>query len=107
MPPWPGWRVAMVEERKRRLAQARHGIFEIYHQERGIVWVEAQGNSMRPLIEPGIWLRVDFGPTPPNVGEIIVFHRGDRMIAHRLVAWRPDHGRLIAKGDAEAYCDAP
>ncbi len=61
--------------------------------------------SIRSLIPPGARLLVAFGALPAGVGEIIVFAQGERLIAHRVVAWR--RSGPIAKGDAEAFCDAP
>ena len=61
---------------------------------------------MRPLIGPGAWALVEFGAAPAGIGEIVLFGRGDMVIAHRCVARGAD-GALIAKGDAEAGCDAP
>jgi hypothetical protein len=80
---------------------------EVYRQERATTWIKPAGRSMRPLIAPDTWALVEFGAAPAHLGEIILFGRGDLVIAHRLVVWWPGRGGLIAKGDAEAGCDAP
>jgi hypothetical protein len=80
---------------------------EIYRQERSTVWIKPEGRSMRPLFGPDTWALVEFGAAQASVGDIILFRRGDLVISHRLVAGRAGRGELIAKGDAEAYCDAP
>jgi len=80
---------------------------EIYRQERASAWIKPEGRSMRPLIGSDAWALVEFGARPAGIGEIVLFGRGDMVIAHRLVAWRPGSGEIVAKGDAEAYCDAP
>lgn len=95
----------MVEQRQRWLPEAVRATFEIYRQNGEQAWIAARGDSMRPLIAPGARLLVAFGALPTGVGEIVVFAQGERLIAHRVVAWR--RSRPIAKGDAEAFCDAP
>jgi len=97
----------MIEQRQRWLPEAIRATFEIYRQTGDRTWVAARGSSMRPLIAPGARLLVEFGAAPASVGEIVLFGHGDMVIAHRLVAWRPSQGGLVAKGDAEAFCDAP
>ena len=64
---------------------------------------------MRPLVGAGSRMLVDFGASPPRIGEIVVFERGDRIVAHRIVDRRQRDGReqLLVKGDAEAYFDPP
>jgi hypothetical protein len=95
----------VVEQRRRWLPEAVRATFEIYRRAGDQAWVVAHGDSMRPLIPPGARLLVEFGALPAGVGEIIVFAQGERLIAHRVVAWR--WSSPIAKGDAEAFCDAP
>jgi peptidase S24-like protein len=96
----------MVDQRQRWMAHAVRATFDGYRQQGASAWIKAQGPSMRPSIAPGAQLLVEFGAAPTSTGAIVVFEQGDRLIAHRLVAYHPD-GRLIAKGDAEAFCDAP
>ncbi len=95
--------VEQLVDRRRRWRAA----CEVYRQERTTTWIKPEGRSMRPLIGPGAWALVEFGAAPTAVGEIVLFGRGDLVIAHRLVAWRPGRAGLIAKGDAEADYDAP
>ena len=80
---------------------------EIYRQERATTWIKPEGRSMRPLFGPATWALVEFGAFPGAVGDIVLFQHADLVISHRLVAWQPEQSRLIAKGDAQAYCDAP
>ena len=94
----------MVDQRQRWLPHAIRATFEEYRSQRASAWIKAQGDSMRPLIAPGAQLLVEFGATPLRVGEIVVFSQNERLVAHRLVGWRPGRG-WIAKGDAEAYID--
>jgi hypothetical protein len=97
----------VVDQRQHWLPHAIRATFDIYRDQRASAWIKAQGDSMRPLIAPGAQLLVEFGATPARVGQIALFSQGDRVIAHRLVAWRPGHGGWLAKGDAEAYADGP
>jgi hypothetical protein len=92
----------LIDQRRRWRAAC-----EVYRQERASTWIRPEGRSMRPLIGPNTWALVEFGAAPPAVGEIILFGRGDLVIAHRLIARQPGRTGLIAKGDAEANYDAP
>src|SRR5262245_26121553 len=97
----------MVDLEQRRRQQARRAIFEDYRRRRTSVWIRPYGASMRPLIGPETTLLVEFGGVA-EIGDLILFQRGDILVAHRLVArrWRGAE-ILIAKGDAEPYFDAP
>ncbi len=81
---------------------ARTALFRQWRADRVRASIEATGGSMRPLIEPGDDLDVDFGADPTATGEVIVFSQGGRVVAHRIVGRRPD-GRWITKGDAEPF----
>jgi hypothetical protein len=99
----------VVEQRCHWLPHARRATFEVYRRQGDSVWVQAQGGSMRPWIEPGSWMLVEFGAIPAGVGELVLFPQGERIVAHRVVARRnrPGGALLLTKGDAEPYCDAP
>jgi hypothetical protein len=99
----------MGEQEQMRIAQARRALFEVYRDQAASVWVAACGDSMRPLIQPGASLLVEFGALPALPGEIVVFPAGDRLVAHRVVALRREQDAtvVVAKGDAEAFCDPP
>ncbi len=99
----------MVEQTQQWLPLARRGLLESYRSEATSVWIEASGGSMRPLIAPADWMLVEFGAEPRGLGEIVLFPVGDLLVAHRVVGRRRqrDETILIAKGDAEAYCDPP
>ena len=86
--------------------QATRLAFESYREQGRQAWINAQGNSMRPLIAPGARLLVEFGAAPERVGDIIVFSQGQRLVAHRIVA-RSKGGAPVAKGDFEPYADGP
>lgn len=96
----------MVEHQRWR-PQARRALFTIYRQQAASAWVEAHGQSMQPLIRPGDWMLVEFGALPTAVGEIVLFSRGDMLVAHRVVAYHHRMASVVAKGDAEPYCDPP
>jgi peptidase S24-like protein len=86
---------------------ARLGLFESYRKLERSDWIEATGRSMHPSIPPGSRLLVDFGRGALRQGEVLVFRRGDALIAHRLVGWRhtTEGLRLYARGDGEAFID--
>jgi hypothetical protein len=95
----------MVDLEQRRRQQARRATFEEYRRRGTSVWIRPYGASMRPLIGPETTLLVEFGGVA-EIGDLILFARGDILVAHRLVARRGAE-TLIAKGDAEPYFDAP
>jgi len=97
----------MIEQRRRWLPVAAHAALDIYRAQGKLAWVRAQGSSMRPSIAPGAQLLVDFGAAPEQPGAIVLFRQGQRVVAHRVVARQAERGALIAKGDFEAFCDAP
>jgi hypothetical protein len=98
----------VIDLDQRRRQQARHVVFEDYRRRRARAWIQPHGASMQPLIGSQTMLLVEFGATAER-GDIVLFPRGDTLVAHRLVARQRRHGveMLIPKGDAEPYFDAP
>ena len=90
-------------------AIARLGLLERYRATGATTWVAATGRSMEPAIAPGSRLLVAFGRSPDRIGELVLFRRGETVVAHRLVARRRVAGedRLFLKGDREALLDPP
>jgi len=73
--------------------------------------LRTEGNSMFPLIPPGVTVRVQPSTVPPRVGEVVVrLHRGDTMI-HRVVRRRRlrDSKKIVflTKGDNAVRLDPP
>lgn len=99
----------MTEPTRDPQAIALIGLYRSYRDAGAEAWLETRGVSMRPLVGPGGRMLVAFGARPTRIGEIVVFERHDRIVAHRLVGSRTRGGReqLIVKGDAEAYFDPP
>ena len=62
---------------------------------------------MRPLIPAGSRLLVEFGGRPQRVGDVILFRRDERLVAHRVVALRAEGpvSLVVPKGDGETYLD--
>jgi hypothetical protein len=97
----------VIEQKQHWQHQARRAVFEDYSRHGTSAWVVPQGISMRPLVGSDTWMLVEFGADNVRIGDIVVFPQGDRLLAHRVIARRLDHGavHMIAKGDAEAYAD--
>jgi signal peptidase I len=77
---------------------------------RGVVWLKVSGNSMLPWIRPGDVLFVqcaEKGCASP--GQVVLFARGKRLIAHRVIGRRRVAGQILleTKGDATWDADAP
>jgi hypothetical protein len=98
-----------MPERAAWLPRARRAVFEAYRRDAATEWIEAQGRSMRPLIRAGTWMLVEFGARPEAIGEIVLFPRGEILVAHRVVAKRRREGTtlLVTKGDGEPYRETP
>lgn len=87
---------------------ARLAVMEDRRADGATEWIDAVGDSMAPTIRAGSRLLVAFGQPVGRVGEVVVMRRGERLLAHRLVARRgagADH-RQVTKGDAEPLADA-
>jgi signal peptidase I len=77
---------------------------------RGMTWLKVSGNSMLPWIRPGDVLFVqgaDIRCVSP--GQVVLFARGKRLIAHRVIGRRRVAGQVFleTKGDATWDADAP
>jgi hypothetical protein len=71
----------------------------------GGAWVEHRGFSMWPVLRPGDRLRVARLDGPPAAGEVAVFARAGRLVAHRVVAVAGE--TVTTRGDALRRPDAP
>jgi hypothetical protein len=68
------------------------------------VRLRVQGASMFPAVRPGDVLTIErLGHSTLTLGDILVWTRAGRVIAHRVVAF--DHGQPITQGDAVAAPD--
>jgi signal peptidase len=68
----------------------------------GHAWMCVSGTSMAPAVRPGDLLLVEHtAATKVSRGEIVVFARGGRLIAHRVVdaIGNPRAQYLITRGD--------
>lgn len=70
-----------------------------------VVEIHAGGYSMFPLLRPGDKLVVQPQKGSLSCGDIIVFDRGDVLVAHRLIEFRPD--QVVCKGDGFVTYDTP
>lgn len=72
----------------------------------GVVRVRLRGSSMLPALRPGDELTIRRRPlSGAKTGEIVVFSRDCRLIAHRVVAH--EGWRLLTQGDTAAAWDEP
>lgn len=70
------------------------------------VWLDAYGWSMFPASRPGHRLHITRLTRDPKPGEILAVIRGRKVVAHRLVHYDRDSGRLLLKGDTLHWFDA-
>jgi signal peptidase I len=72
----------------------------------GCVRLRVSGTSMAPAVRPGDLLAVEKASlSQVETGEIVVFARDGRLVAHRLVA--KAEGHLITRGDRARRNDSP
>jgi hypothetical protein len=50
-------------------------------------------------------MQVQFGASPRHVGEIVLFERQGKVVAHRVIGVKA--GVLLTKGDSLSYFDSP
>ena len=75
---------------------------------RGTVRVE--GRSMRPILDSGDFVAIDFESRPPRFGDMLLFRQVDYLVIHRYVghARRREQGlRYRTRGDAVNALDPP
>ena len=92
------------------LDRAAAGLFAEALHRFGALTFRASGYSMLPSIGSGQLLKVTVASAEHvQAGDVILYERDDRLIAHRLVrkARRSDEWQLVARGDAHWACDAP
>lgn len=90
------------------IGAARRGLFQAYRTAGSRVAIEATGSSMRPLIDPGDMILVEFGSRDPEIGEIALFGQGELTVAHRVVCKPAGRDGLIrTKGDGSLTLDDP
>jgi hypothetical protein len=71
----------------------------------GSVRLRAFGGSMSPAIRPGDLLNVRLAPAEGiRRGDVVLFWRGGRLFAHRVVALTPG-GMVTTRGDAHWHDD--
>lgn len=76
----------------------------------GNVRVPTFGTSMYPLLRSGDFIHIQpAGPAIIGAGDVVVYERGSRMVAHRVVKLWEENGQLHlqTKGDAFHKCDPP
>jgi len=70
-------------------------------------WVESSGLSMLPLFYRGIRVHIITEIDDPQPGQIVVFHRENKFIAHRIISINHDTEQYTTKGDTLFFFDGP
>ena len=67
------------------------------------------GHSMAPLIQHGDTLVIEYGSQNPHIGDVLVFKKPDKAVAHRIVKIEgTGEGEVIlTKGDRCSHFDDP
>jgi signal peptidase I len=82
---------------------------EVWAEDERQHWLPVVGDSMMPLMREGDAVLVAHGEGRLHRGTIVVFRKGDRLLAHRVL--RTTHGAggraLTTKGDNRLGFDAP
>lgn len=67
---------------------------------------KGQGNSMKPVINPGDKVFIEKAKIKNiKVGEIVVFYQNKKLVAHRVTRIKNKH--IITKGDNSFFFDRP
>lgn len=70
------------------------------------VLIRLGGYSMWPFIKPGTEatiIKADINSL--EIGDIVVFSKSKKLIAHRVIRFKKDINDIITKGDNEFLCD--
>ncbi len=72
-------------------------------------WIPITGRSMLPLLREGDQVLVAHGNAGVRRGDIVVFRREEKLIAHRVVRISGSSAApmFVTKGDHVSQCDAP
>jgi signal peptidase I len=71
----------------------------------GEVRLPVTGSSMFPCMRPGDLLEIRRPTSPVQAGDVVVFERHGKLVAHRVVECAG--GILVTRGDRLRYPDAP
>lgn len=81
--------------------------FSLLSEKNEEIWVNSKGLSMLPLFYRGVKVRIDPDIEKYKVGSVVVFHRENKYIAHRIISHSPNHNFFATKGDTQFYFDEP
>jgi len=98
----------MTRDQKALVAGIAPSLFADALRQFGRVQLRASGRSMRPAIEPGDVLDVENAAADRiQVGDIILYDAGGRLLAHRVVTKIVDREtvRLVPRGDSHWWAD--
>lgn len=89
------------EKRFQASDSATWAALEIWAERGAQSWLSIDGNSMRPLIHDGDRVLVQHGTAAIRRGDVIVFHHGEGLAAHRVlrVSQREAVSDFLTKGD--------
>ena len=93
-----------------RIDRAAPALFAEVLERFGALTFRAAGHSMLPSISSGQLVAVtDVTIDDVRPGDVILYQRDGRLVAHRLVRIARDAGDwlLVARGDAHWACDSP
>lgn len=104
----------MLKKEKRREAgfssEERDNLkcyFSLLTEGDNVYWFRAGGFSMMPLFWPGCKVRLNTSGRELEVGQVVVFLDGKKLIAHRLVDYDEENGVCRTKGDTLSHFDQP
>jgi len=80
--------------------------FSLITEGKSSTWVAATGYSMLPLFWPGCKVRVNTRFSSLDIGQVVLFIQGRKVVAHRIVQ-KDDSGGYLTKGDTLCGFDRP
>jgi hypothetical protein len=81
--------------------------FSLLTQNDTVIWFDGSGYSMLPLFWPGCRVRMNIHFDRIEIGQVVVFASGKKLIAHRLVSHDSVTRKCITKGDTLHFFDQP
>lgn len=90
-------------------AETIESMLDLWGETGRMQWLAVSGRSMLPLIRDGDHVLVEFRPRVLGPGDVIVFRRGEQLVAHRVIRLMGEGGQSVvaAKGDNVAAFDPP
>lgn len=80
---------------------------ELSTEAHGGLWVQSSGLSMLPVFYRGVEVHIRPLHEPIEKGDVVVFHRDNKFVAHRVIGFDKQNNHYHIKGDTLFFPDIP